>query len=152
MLRRRDVSRGAEVSLLSARKFWHALGFPVVDTDEELFTEADRQALATVAGIVREGLLDEPTALAMTRAFARSADRLAGWQSQLIAEAVEANAIERAAAGRRGATTTTPESPLGARCRDRRRRRRSGSPSSPTGWSRCSSTPGDDTCRPRCRG
>ena len=89
-LRRRDVSRGAEVSLLSARKFWHALGFPVIDTDDELFTEADRQALATVAGIVREGLLDETTALAMTRAFARSADRLAGWQSQLIAEAVEA--------------------------------------------------------------
>lgn len=88
-LRRRDVSRGAEVSLLSARRFWHALGFPVVDTDDELFTEADRKALAAVAGIVREGLLDEPTALAMTRAFARSADRLAGWQSQLIAEAVE---------------------------------------------------------------
>jgi adenylate cyclase len=88
-LRRRDVSRGAEVSLLSARKFWHALGFPVVDTDDELFTEADLKALASVAGIVRDGLLDEPTALAMTRAFARSADRLAGWQSQLIAEAVE---------------------------------------------------------------
>ena len=95
VLRRRDVSRGAEVSLLSARKFWHALGFPVIDTDDELFTEADRQALATVAGIVREGLLDEPTALAMTRAFARSADRLAGWQSQLIAEAVEAEATLR---------------------------------------------------------
>jgi adenylate cyclase len=88
-LRRRDVSRGAEVSLLSARKFWHALGFPVVDTDDELFTEADQKALASVAGIVRDGLLDESTALAMTRAFARSADRLAGWQSQLIAEAVE---------------------------------------------------------------
>src|SRR3954470_2537583 len=88
-LRRRDVSRGAEVSLVSARKFWHALGFPVVDTDDELFTEADLKALAAVAGIVRDGLLDEQTALAMTRAFARSADRLAGWQSQLIAEAVE---------------------------------------------------------------
>ena len=88
-LRRRDVSRAAEVSLLSARKFWHALGFPVVDTDDELFTEADQKALTAVAGIVRDGLLDEQTALAMTRAFARSADRLAGWQSQLIAEAVE---------------------------------------------------------------
>ena len=89
-LRRRDVSRGAEVSLLSARRFWHALGFPVVDTDDELFTEADQRALTAVAGIVRDGLLDETTALAMTRAFARSTDRLAGWQSQLIAEAVEA--------------------------------------------------------------
>lgn len=89
-LRRRDVSAGAEVSLLSARRFWHALGFPVVDTDDELFTEADLEALHAVAQIVREGLLDEATALSLTRAFARSTDRLAGWQSQLIAEAVEA--------------------------------------------------------------
>jgi adenylate cyclase len=89
-LRRRDVSRAAEVSLLSARRFWHALGFPVVDTDDELFTDADQRALSAVVGIVRDGLLDETTALAMTRAFARSTERLAGWQSQLIAEAVEA--------------------------------------------------------------
>lgn len=90
VLRRRDVSRGAEVSLLSARKFWHALGFPVVNTDEELFTEADQEALRSVAELVREGILDEPTALSLTRAFARSADRLAGWQTQLLAEAVDA--------------------------------------------------------------
>lgn len=90
VLRRREVSRGAEVSLLSARKFWHALGFPVVDTDEQLFTEADQQALHSVATLVREGMLDEATALSLTRAFARSVDRLAGWETQLIAEAVEA--------------------------------------------------------------
>lgn len=89
ILRRRDVSRGAEVSLLSARKFWHALGFPVVNTDEQLFTEADQEALQSVAALVREGVLDETTALSLTRAFARSADRLAGWQTQLLAEAVE---------------------------------------------------------------
>lgn len=90
-LGRREVSAGAEVSLRSARKFWHALGFPVVDTDDALFTEADVAALATVADLVREGMLDESTAMSLTRAFARSADRLAGWQSQLIAEAVEAD-------------------------------------------------------------
>lgn len=95
-LRRRDVSRGAEVSLLSARRFWHALGFPVVDSDEEMFTEADRDALHCVASLVRDGLLDEPTALSLTRAFARSADRLAGWQTQLVLEAVEE---ERARSG-----------------------------------------------------
>ncbi|MBB2985485.1 adenylate/guanylate cyclase domain-containing protein [Terracoccus luteus] len=89
-LRRREVSAGAGVSLLSARRFWHALGFPVVDTDDELFTVADQEALASVAALVREGLLDETTALSLTRAFARSTDRLAGWQSQLVAEAVEA--------------------------------------------------------------
>ena len=117
VLRRRDVSRGAEVSLLSARKFWHALGFPVVDTDDELFTEADQQALTTVAGIVREGLLDETTALAMTRAFARSADRLAGWQSQLIAEAVEAEAT-LAIEAEHGAPADVPDTSPGAESPD----------------------------------
>lgn len=87
-LDRRDVSSGAEVSLLSARKLWHALGFPLVTNDEALFTEADLSALRTVAKIVREGTMDEPTALAHTRAFARTADRLAAWQVQLVAESI----------------------------------------------------------------
>ncbi len=85
---RRDVSRGAEVSLLSARKFWHALGFPIVEDDDAMFTEADLMALKSVARLVREQELDEETALAMTRAFARTTDRLAVWQTQLMAEAL----------------------------------------------------------------
>ncbi len=115
-LRRRDVSRAAEVSLFSARKFWHALGFPVVDTDDELFTDADQQALGVVASLVRDGMLDETTALSLTRAFARSADRLAGWQSQLIAEAVD-NDLHAALAVRRrgrGRDPVGPEHPDGA--------------------------------------
>ena len=43
---RRDVCRGAEVSLLSARKFWHALGFPNVEDEDAMFTEADLMALS----------------------------------------------------------------------------------------------------------
>ncbi len=87
-LGRRDVTREAAVSLLSAQKFWRALGFPVVYNDDDLFTAADAEALRTVAGIVRGGV-DEALALSMTRAVARSADRLAVWQAQLVAEAVE---------------------------------------------------------------
>ena len=45
-LSRRDVSREAHVSLHSARRFWQALGFPLVDNDELLFTQADVDALA----------------------------------------------------------------------------------------------------------
>jgi adenylate cyclase len=87
---RRDVSRGAQVSLLSARKFWHALGFPIVEDEDAMFTEADLMALKAVARLVREEQLDETTALAMTRAFARTTDRLAVWQTQLMAEAMAA--------------------------------------------------------------
>jgi adenylate cyclase len=98
-LGRRDVTREAGVSLLSAQKFWRALGFPVVYTDDELFTVSDVDALRTVAGIVREGDVDETLALAMTRAMARSADRLAVWQAQLVAEAVETEMSAALAAG-----------------------------------------------------
>ncbi|GAB3590512.1 adenylate/guanylate cyclase domain-containing protein [Angustibacter peucedani] len=87
-LRRRQVSRAAGVSLLSARKFWRALGFPIVDDEDEAFTEEDVAALQSVTGLVRDGLMDEATALGMTRAVGRSVDRLATWQVQLLAEYV----------------------------------------------------------------
>jgi len=84
----REVSAKASVSLRSARKFWHALGFPHVEDEEMVFTEADLLALQSVAALVRDGVFDEPTALGMTRAFARTTDRLAVWQVQLMAEAI----------------------------------------------------------------
>ena len=72
----------------SARRFWHALGFPNVDDEDTVFTEADLQALRSVVGLVRDGRLDETTALSMTRALGRTTDRLAFWQIQLMAEAL----------------------------------------------------------------
>ena len=87
-LRPREVSALASVSLRSARKFWHALGFPNVGDEDTVFTETDVLALQAVAGLVRDGVFDEPTALAMTRALARTTDRLAVWQTQLMAEAL----------------------------------------------------------------
>jgi len=87
-MRSREVSAKASVSIQSARKFWHALGFPHVQDEETVFTEADLTALRSVAGLVREGVLDEPTALGMTRALARTTDRLAVWQVQLMAEVI----------------------------------------------------------------
>lgn len=87
-MRPREVSARASVSLRSARKFWHALGFPNVGDEDTVFSETDVLALQTVAGLVRDGIFDEPTALAMTRALARTTDRLAVWQTQLMAEAL----------------------------------------------------------------
>jgi len=87
-MRPRDVSSRASMSLRSARKFWHALGFPNVGEEDNAFTEADLVALRSMAALVRDGVFDETTALAMTRAFARTTDRLAVWQTQLMAEAM----------------------------------------------------------------
>jgi len=110
-LRRRDVSSAAGLSLRSARKFWHALGFANVEDDEDrVFTQADIQALRSVADLVREGVFDEPTALAMTRAFARTTDRLAVWQTQLMAEALgDLGAGDAPGAGRHDTTRAVPD-------------------------------------------
>jgi adenylate cyclase len=87
-MRSREVSAKASVSIVSARKFWHALGFPNVEDQDTVFTEADLIALRSLAALVRDGVFDETTALGMTRAFARTTDRLAVWQVQLMAEAI----------------------------------------------------------------
>lgn len=85
-LRRREVSAAAGVSLRSARRFWRALGFPNVGDASEAFTDADVDALRSVVQMVREGVLDDDTALGLIRAMGRSADRLANWEIQLLAE------------------------------------------------------------------
>ena len=138
---RREVSRGAEVSLLSARKFWHALGFPIVDDEDALFTEADLTGAAVVAGMVREGVLDEATALSMTRAFAGPPTGWRCWQTQLMAEAL-GDAPESTPAARRGRLPPTGHQPRRA---GPRRPAAHGWPSWPTGSSRCSSTRGAGT-------
>ncbi|MBK7609957.1 MAG: adenylate/guanylate cyclase domain-containing protein [Actinomycetales bacterium] len=88
---RNDVSRLAGVSVVGARKFWHALGFPSTTSSDRMFTEADLRALRRMTVLVRSGVIDEDTALALTRAFARNTDRLAAWQVQLIAESMTAS-------------------------------------------------------------
>ena len=67
------------MSLLSARKLWQALGLPNARDEDTVFTDADLTALRSVATLVGDGVFDEPTALAMTHAFARTTDRLAVW-------------------------------------------------------------------------
>ncbi|KGN30433.1 adenylyl cyclase [Knoellia sinensis KCTC 19936] len=83
---RREISREASVSVQSARKLWHALGFQIVDDEEVMFTEGDLGALIRVADLIRDNDLDEDLVLSMARAFARTSDRLAVWQTQLMAE------------------------------------------------------------------
>jgi adenylate cyclase len=108
-LRRRDVSRAAGVSLVSARRFWRALGFPNVGDDVTAFTEADVLALHRITTLVRDGLLDEATALGMTRAIGRSADRLASWQVQLLAEYVAGLSMPVDADDADGRGSVTPD-------------------------------------------
>ena len=85
-LRARDVAAQAGVSMMSARRFWRALGLPVVADDAVAFTDADAAALRTVSALVREGILDDTTAMSLTRAIGRSIDRLTAWHVQILGE------------------------------------------------------------------
>ena len=85
---RREVSEGAGVEPVVARRFWHAMGFQNIEDDDAMFTEADLVALKRVARLIGEGEVSEELALGMTRAFARTSDRLAVWQTQLVAESL----------------------------------------------------------------
>ncbi len=82
---RHQVAEEAGVPDEIANRFWHALGFPIAEDDEVVFTEADAAALQRVCSLLGAGVAEE-TALAMTRALARTTDRLAVWQTQLLAE------------------------------------------------------------------
>lgn len=105
-MRAREVAGKASVSIQSARKFWHALGFPNIEDEDTVFTEADLSALQALAALVRDGVFDEATALGMTRAFARTTDRLSGWQAQLMAEAIGELPRKVGTAGTAGLDTT----------------------------------------------
>lgn len=92
-LDRRAVSAQAGVSTRTLGRFWRALGFPQVDGEDPAFAQADLTALRNVAALVRHGEVDEATALGLTRACARSAERLAEWQRSLLAEAMSPWAV-----------------------------------------------------------
>ena len=83
---RREVARVVGVSVLSARKLWRALGFANIAEEDVAFTDADVAALARVVGAVRDGLIDEPTAIALARAVGQTTDRLVSWQVEALLE------------------------------------------------------------------
>jgi adenylate cyclase len=84
--RRREVAAQAGVSQVSSRKLWRALGFADVSDADVAFTDADVDALARVARLVRSGMLDEATAIALARAMGQSVDRLVSWQTEALLE------------------------------------------------------------------
>lgn len=83
---RSEIADASGLSHAVTGRFWHALGFPLAEDDEIVFTEADLAAVRRAQALLADGVTEE-TALAMTRALARTTDRLAVWQTQLLAEA-----------------------------------------------------------------
>jgi adenylate cyclase len=71
---------------MSARKLWRALGIANVTDADVVFTDADATALSRVVSLVREGHIDEPTAILLARALGQTTDRLVSWHTEAIME------------------------------------------------------------------
>ena len=52
---RAEISRRADLSLPMVTSFWHALGFPVAQTDSGAFTQADLDALRRILELLQQG-------------------------------------------------------------------------------------------------
>src|SRR3954454_4000241 len=83
-----EVAERAGVDPEQARTLWRALGFADVDDDNVAFTEYDVEALRNVNDLVRRGIIDGDTQLAMTRAMGQSLARLAEWHVAAISSAL----------------------------------------------------------------
>lgn len=83
---RRQTSQKADLSIVSARKIWRALGFPNLSDDEVYFTEKDVRALRVVSNLVQEDRLSEEAALSLARSVAQLTDRMVVWQAEALVE------------------------------------------------------------------
>ncbi|MGQ4490270.1 adenylate/guanylate cyclase domain-containing protein [Streptomyces sp. 372A] len=77
---RREVAARAGVEFERAVRVWRALGFPAVDDEAEVFTDADIEALRAGERLIAAGLITEHSETLMARALGHHLSRLADWQ------------------------------------------------------------------------
>ncbi|MCU1659178.1 MAG: Adenylate cyclase [Pseudonocardiales bacterium] len=83
-----QVAQAAGTPRVEAQRLWRALGFPTVDDDDVVFTDADVEALRLVEVLIDNGLADDELRTAMTRMMGQTFARLASWQGQLLLEII----------------------------------------------------------------
>ncbi|MDS2172046.1 adenylate/guanylate cyclase domain-containing protein [Nesterenkonia sp. CL21] len=104
-----EMARELGVSTHAARKLWRALGFPNLDDDVKAFTDADVEALSTMISLVRDGHLNEETAISLTRSVGQMTDRMVVWQIEALVEDKIANQQLSDATARTQVVETLPE-------------------------------------------
>lgn len=106
---RREAARGGDVSLLSARKIWRALGMPNLKDEDVYFTSADSEALGTVSAMVRSGHVTEDGILSIVRSVGQMMDRMVAWQVEALVEDMVAHQGMSDAEARRELLNVLPE-------------------------------------------
>jgi adenylate cyclase len=82
----RDLVAKTGVDLARVQSLCRALGTPLPEWDQPAFTAADLQALEWVTEVVDYGVLNEGTELSLLRALSHTAERLAWWQFETLAD------------------------------------------------------------------
>jgi adenylate cyclase len=83
-----EVAEIAGVSPGQARRFWQALGFPRVPSEERVFTRTDAEMLRAAASILEHGTLEADVLLQMTRATGQALARIATMHVLSIADEI----------------------------------------------------------------
>ncbi|WP_405940224.1 adenylate/guanylate cyclase domain-containing protein [Streptomyces sp. NBC_00726] len=86
---RRDVAARAGVEFERAVRVWRALGFPALDDDARVFTDADVEALRAGERLIAAGLITEHSEALMARALGHHLSRLADWQVDTLRDWME---------------------------------------------------------------
>lgn len=84
--KRRELSELAGVDPEDTRRVWRALGFANSREGDVAFSDTDLDALRAAMTMTALHDLDADTLLGMARALGRTTDRLAMWQTQLVAD------------------------------------------------------------------
>lgn len=85
------AAEAAGMTVQEARRFWLSMGFPVIhDEDRDLvFTDDDVAAMTRQRRVLRENRLDQEAINSLVRGESHTADRLALWQYETLAEYAE---------------------------------------------------------------
>ncbi len=73
----RELASQAGIDQATASRYWRALGFPDVHPEERLFTDADVDALVTVATLIQAGITDVEVTVQMARVLGSSMAKVA---------------------------------------------------------------------------
>ncbi|MCK8680625.1 adenylate/guanylate cyclase domain-containing protein [Streptomyces lichenis] len=77
---RAEIAERSGVTADRTEQIWRALGFPVAEDGERVFTDADVEALRAGERLIEAGLITEESETMMARALGHHLSRLAEWQ------------------------------------------------------------------------
>src|SRR5215212_8746360 len=85
---RLQVAERAGMPPERTQRLWRALGFPDAADDDQVFTDADVEALTVLSELIDSGFVDPETEASIARAMGQALSRLADWQADMLADAL----------------------------------------------------------------